>query len=167
MKKQQLDDAVLIQLHSESTAKGKSILEQACGKELFAPKPDEKWKKIITLKSVFAITKPTKEELAILNYKGTNDRMIGLKGAAELFHIVEALNGGKEHNWDNSNEYKYSNYWDMTSGGGFSCSGYGGWLSSSSVGSRLSLISREHAEHMAKHFPTSYKLFMQKKHERK
>lgn len=165
MKKQNLSEQEVVSLYKESNEKGKAILEKKYGKKMFT-KPEHDYKIITTLAAVFKITKPDRNEKILLDYNGINDRLLGAQAALMLFHAVEAINGGTEHNWEDPNTYKYANVFNMKPGGGFSRSYYVDWLSRSDVGSRLSLIDIPRAEHLAKYFPKQYKLLMQKKHER-
>ncbi|HUR65492.1 MAG TPA: hypothetical protein VMZ03_04010 [Chitinophagaceae bacterium] len=86
-----------------------------------------------------------------------------LTAAAKLFIVVDALNEGWKPDWNNDDEYKWWNWFDMEksddnpSGFRFSFAAY--FYSNSGVGSRLCFKSRQLAEWAAEHFIELYKDF--------
>jgi hypothetical protein len=78
----------------------------------------------------------------------------------KLMIIAEALNEGWKPNWDNYDEYKYYPWFDMegsSSGSGFSFCDCDGWITGSSVGSRLCFKSRELAKYIGETFVDLYR----------
>lgn len=72
--------------------------------------------------------------------------------------IIEALNEGWKPDWNDSSQYKYRPWFNMSSSGsGFSYDVCGFDYSYSFVGSRLHLKSRELAEYAGKQFVEIYK----------
>jgi len=74
--------------------------------------------------------------------------------------IIKAINQGWEPDWSNSNEYKYWPYFNLSSGFGFSGSGYYCAFTYSGVGSRLCFETREKCEYAANQFLDLYKQFL-------
>lgn len=84
---------------------------------------------------------PRKHQKAIIaNYK--------------LIVIAEALNEGWKPNWQDSDEYKYYPWFDMSNPAGVSCSNANGTASytSANIGSRLCLKNRELAIYFGQTF---------------
>lgn len=82
-----------------------------------------------------------------------------LNAIAEIWVIIEAANEGKEIDWKNSNQYKYTPYFDMTSEGLVFVTVYD-WDSYSYVGSRLCFLDSDTCEHFARKFIKTYQKFM-------
>lgn len=87
--------------------------------------------------------------------------------SAFAFHqitiIALALNEGWEPDWSNSNQYKYSPWFEFNKAGGgsgFSFAGFVFGYSNSTVGSRLVFKSRELAEYAGKQFIDIYNKFL-------
>lgn len=74
--------------------------------------------------------------------------------------VVAAINQEWTADWNNSNQYKWWPYFKMSSGFGFSGSGYDCTYSRSSVGSRLCFESEEKSNYAAKQFIDIYKGFL-------
>lgn len=156
----QLKKSELLQMHSESTDKGKATLEKLYGKTLFhPPKPEDKIK---SLADVLRITKPDKETMAFINYKGKNRKIIGAKNFVLAELIAEAYNEGWVPDWTNSNEYKWFPYFDGRKGFGFSLSNYAIWHSYSHAGSRLAFKSEALSNHAGKLFVAVYQELINK-----
>lgn len=89
----------------------------------------------------------------------------GIKNLIELVIIIEAVNDGKRPNWNNA-ESKYYPWWDVeaneenTSGVGLSYLAWTYSLTSTSIGSRLSLVSPEAVEYVAKKFKDKYEQWL-------
>lgn len=75
-----------------------------------------------------------------------------------MFIIARALNEGWKPNWNNSNEYKYYPWFDMSAGSGFSFTIYDFSFAHSTVGSRLCFKSEELAQYAGTQFAELYKL---------
>lgn len=80
----------------------------------------------------------------------------------KLIIIAQAINEGWEPDWNNSNEYKYTPWFEVKAdkkrpaGFGFSAAGYGTWRTFTAVGSRLCFKSRELALYAGKTFTDIY-----------
>lgn len=152
-----VDDAK--KLYPTATSEFKQMLESSFGKETFFEKITDRIK---TLSDVFAVIKPSKEEFDLINYVGSNRRIIGAKHLMIIEMIAEVLNEGWQADWTNSRQYKYYPWFKYTSGFGFSCSGYGDWDASSRCGSRLCFKSAELAEYAGSQFQEVYQQFLNK-----
>ena len=77
----------------------------------------------------------------------------------KLVIIAKAINGDWTPDWNNSNQYKYTPWFDMRSSasGGFSYYVCDDWRTYSRVGSRLCFETREKAEYAGKQFEALYK----------
>jgi hypothetical protein len=74
--------------------------------------------------------------------------------------IVKAINQGWTPDWSNTNQRKWYPWFNLSSGFGFSGSGYGYDCTDSDVGSRLCLESEEKSDYAAKQFIDLYKEFI-------
>lgn len=75
--------------------------------------------------------------------------------------VAKAINKGWEPDWNNSNQYKWWPYFDLSSGFGFSYSDYGyGGTDTSASGSRLCFESEDKSEYAATQFIEIYKQFL-------
>lgn len=75
--------------------------------------------------------------------------------------LIRALNEKREPNWDDPNEWKYSNWFWMKGGSsGFRYYGCDSWFSSSIVGSRLCFFDPEAGEWLANQHLDVFKHFM-------
>ena len=74
--------------------------------------------------------------------------------------IIKAINQGWIPGWNNSNQPKYWPYFNLSSGFGFSYSGYSYVGTDATVGSRLCFETREKCEYTAKQFIDIYKEFL-------
>jgi hypothetical protein len=75
----------------------------------------------------------------------------------QLIIIVKALNEGWTPDWNNSREYKYYPWFNMS--GGFSVNRVNGYFATSLVGSRLCFRSRELAQYATEQFKDLYKAY--------
>lgn len=85
----------------------------------------------------------------------------------QMVIIAEAINEGKQPNWNNDDEYKYYPWFSVLadkkrpSGFGLSYGDCDHWDSDTAVGSRLCYASRDKAIYAGKHFVKLYeKLFL-------
>lgn len=80
--------------------------------------------------------------------------------------IVEAVNEGWKPNWADSNEYKFELWPDIhenstkPSGFGLSYFGYGFWIATTYVGSRLCFKNRDVAKHTFETFKDLYEDYL-------
>lgn len=74
--------------------------------------------------------------------------------------LAKSLNEGWTPDWSDDQQYKYYPWFEMLGSSGFRFFGYGGWGSSSDVGSRLCFKSRELAEYAGRQFVGVYNDFM-------
>lgn len=126
----------------------KKALIDLFGKDFFTPK--NIMDRVKTADDAFAIKGITIG--SIVNDNDTTDEI----AYKILKVIVEVLNEGWAPDWENSNQYKYYPWFDLSSGSGLSCRGHGGRISGSAVGSRLCFKSRELAEYAGKQFIKEY-----------
>jgi hypothetical protein len=75
---------------------------------------------------------------------------------AKLVIITEALNEGWTPDWENSDEWKYYPWFDMSSGSGLSFDGCAYRFSHSGVGSRLCFKTAELAKYAGTQFKKLY-----------
>lgn len=114
-----LNTAKAKELYPTAAPEFKQMLESSFGKETFFEKITDRIK---TLADVFSIIKPSKEEFDLINYVGSNRRIIGAKHLMLIEMIAEVLNEGWQADWTNSSQYKYYPWFKYTSGFGFSYS---------------------------------------------
>lgn len=108
----------------------------------------------------------TQDELAIANYSGMSNLLIGARAAIRRELVADVFNtrldGSKwEPNWKDTNERKWYPWFDMdsdkhTSGVGFSHSGYDGWTAHSFCGSRFAFEKEELSDLSAELYPELY-----------
>lgn len=77
----------------------------------------------------------------------------------ELMMISDALRGGKELDWDNSNQKKWSPYFDMRGNVSFRDTVYVYWASNCTASARLAVLDSETAEYFGKQFLSTWKIF--------
>lgn len=133
--------------HRKADEKGKTLLENLFGKELFSQKLIDRIK---NMDDVYY-------ELGIIKEKFENGFMFPEDlDAAKIRLIIKVFNEGWEPDWTNSSEYKYFTWFDLSSGSGFSDSLYGLWNSHSFVGSRLCFKTKELALEVPKIFQKEF-----------
>ena len=114
-----------------------------------ANKPKSIIDRVKTFKDVLRIAKPTKEELAILNYKGKSERILFASHVMALALIHEVLNEG----WKpKRGDRRWYVWFDVSSGFVFDAASYVGTSADTTSASRLCLKSNELAEHSGKIF---------------
>ena len=83
-----------------------------------------------------------------------------LIAAYKLMVIFKAINNGWKPDWNNWDQYKYYPWFEVLSSGfGFSCSGYVYDYTHTGVGSRLCTDTSEKALYIAEQFGEEYKDF--------
>jgi hypothetical protein len=112
--------------------------------------------RVKTMGNVLKIAKPTKEELAVMNYSGKSKRMLFAKYMMVMSLISEVLNEGHEFAMDGK-EGRHYPYFHLSSGFVFIGTGYDDDGAGSTSASRLCLKSRELAEYAGKVFLKEYK----------
>jgi hypothetical protein len=113
-------------------------------------------KRIKSFEDACQVVLASENEKILLAYNGQNKRLIAAQAFLKLCIITEALNEGWTPNWNNDNDYKYYQWWNMQNG--FSLINVCYFYSSGSrVSSRLCFKSRELAEYAAKQFFDIYK----------
>ena len=92
----------------------------------------------------------------VLPFADSNDPDLKAVNATTcLIYLYKALNEGWTPDWNNSMQYKYWPWFEMT-GSGLAFFGADYHCSASDVSSRLCLRSRELVEHAVKHFMNLY-----------
>lgn len=131
----------------EADNKGKSLLENLYGKEIFANQ--NVMDRIKTFEDALEDTgRPDLPDLSCL----PEDMRKYFEAQYKMLVIAEALNEGWKPNWDDD-EYKYYPWFNMSpSSFAFRVSDYGRSLADASSGSRLKFKTRELAEYAAKQF---------------
>jgi len=126
--------------------------------------PTPAWNEITSFDQVLK-AKPglTDEELALINYSGKSQRMLGARGFLKTSLITEVINDGWVADFDNPNQKKWEIIWKKTP------SGFGLSLTAASadcvnayatVGVRLCFETEEKARHVAKHFAAEWNEFL-------
>lgn len=155
----QITKEAAILAHEEASSKGKTLLENLFGKKTFLKNIKDRVKSIED-----AIAELGEDDVEVIELRKLQDSGITSHILKQQIVVVitKALNEGWTPDWSNSNETKYFPWFRMgsSSGSGFSFNGYGGWATSSTVGSRLCFKSRELAEYAGKQFTEIYKEFM-------
>lgn len=141
--------------YNEGSADTKKVFE-ALWPDVFIPVPD--WNDITTFDHVLkALPELTEEERALVNYNGTNQRMLGARDFLKAVLITEAINQGWVADYDNHNQEKWEIIWEKNKAGfGFSRTYCDYDSSNSSVGSRLCFESRDKAVHAGRHFAAEF-----------
>ncbi len=82
------------------------------------------------------------------------------KAYKQLKVIIKAINSGWEPNWNDTNQYKWFPVFNLSSGFGFSGSGYDYTDTDAYVGSRLCFESEEKSNYVATQFEGLYKDYL-------
>lgn len=147
--------------YKEANEKGKTLLINLFGKEVFAKAKFGSYKDIKTFEDAMEYLgeedDTVKEYLAIRTLKLPAD----IKGNYYLRIIVKAINGGIVMNDNDIKKYRYYPYFNATgSSDGFSYGSYSLWYSSASVPSRLCFLDSERAIYAGQQFTKIYKDFL-------
>lgn len=153
----ELTKADAIRLYPTADSTFKQMLELNFGKEVFSGKITDRIKTFEDACSELGINPA--HFLNIEEAEGIMYDLKSIRAHAKLIIIARALNEGWKPNWTNSSEYKYYPWFDLSSGSGLSCDGYGGVYSISDVGSRLCFKSKELAQYAGKQFLDIYTEF--------
>jgi len=161
MKKQlviNVDDAK--KLYPKAPTEMKEMFEKKFGKETFVPlKITDKVK---TFEDVLKYSPPlTKEELAILNYKGKSKRLLNAKMDMRWDLIRDVFNQGKLNMADTS-QWKYFGWFDIIkdsskpSGLEMSVHAVDCTHTPTVAGARLCFIEEDYVRHVLKYFKEDY-----------
>lgn len=139
------EDAV--KAHNEAGEKGKLLLENLLGKEIFLKPLKERIKSFDDVLAELKIDKSSFHD----SCKELEPDEIAYRMAKM---VAKVFNEGWTPDWSNSNEYKYFPYFTIGSpaGVGFAYHGYDSWFTISLVGSRLAFKSGDLAAHAGKLF---------------
>ena len=148
MKTLQIDEKNARKLYPSASAEFKATLEDTFGKEFFSQKITDRVKTFDDACEVLGINRLTFSD------SDTPDEIAYKK----IKIIVKALNEGWAPNWDNSSEYKYYPWFDMTKNG-FSGVFSDRWFACTTVGSRLCFKNAELAKYAGTQFNSIYKDF--------
>lgn len=149
-----MEKAEVLQLYPQLTEVGKGILEKRFGKDFFSQKITDRVK---TIKDVLDIARPTGEILTILNYSGTDRKMIGVKNFALAELIAEVLNEGKTIDMSKRGQQAWFPVFDRDTDLGFSSSLYDDWISYADAGSRLAFVNEALSDYAGRTFTDVYR----------
>lgn len=140
--------------YDNATAKGKKLLEDLFGKNVFIKDIKEQLK---TFADVLAWHGKTQEQFE----KETEHSDADAVGYIKSKMIVEAYNLGEKPDYNNSNQVKYEMRWDMrsSSGSDFRLYGYVAWGTDSKCGARLVFLDKDNLYDAAEKFTAEFKEF--------
>lgn len=119
--------------------------------------------RIKTLKDILAISKPDKDEMILISYKGKNKRLLGAQAELLAEIIADVYNEGTKLDWKNYDQRKWFGWFDHSDpGSGFCDSDCHGWPSDSGVSARLHFKEEALFWDAVKKFPKIYKTLMTK-----
>lgn len=128
--------------------KMKPVLEAMFGKEVVSMKITDRIKSVEdAIEYLGSVT--DKDELAILNYTGSNKEVLAAKSLLRISLFRKAVNEGWEPNWEDSSESKYFPWLEFVAGVGFSDYDYVCDRSYTFVGSRICFKTSDLARHAA------------------
>ena len=116
--------------------------------------------RVNTLSDVLKIAKPTKEELAVINYSGQSARLGFARDAMIVSLISEVLNEGHKFKMMPDEQRHYPFFWIKSSGLGFDKTLYDGSFAETGSASRLCLKTPELARHAGTKFKKYYQNFI-------
>ena len=144
-----------VKAHSEASTKGKTLLENLFGKNVFLKDVQDRIMSIDDAVQELGEDDPEVQELFKLQEAGITSHVLYTQ---MLVVITKALNEGWTPDWSNGNWDKWFNWFNMSSSsaGRFSFHSSVNRNSGSHCGSRLCFKSRELAEYAAKQFLQVY-----------
>jgi len=145
--------------YNEANSETKKVLQKLFGTEIISENITDRIK---TIDDFLDKSKLDDFEKNLVEYKGTNRKIIGARALFLLEMLSEALNEGWVANWDDSNENKHYPYFEYSPGVGFSYGDYRYGYSITFVGSRLCYKTVELAEYAGKQFKDLYNDFLTK-----
>ena len=131
----------------------KKQLEEEFGKETFIPKEYEKIDSYETAVSILEVL--PEDEI----FENDPDYVVALK---QLRHITRVANPGFICNWNNSNQKKWIQIFDMSSGAGFVGSVYDDSYTITGLGSRLYNETKEVSDFIGINFNHLFKIILTK-----
>ena|SRR5688572_19690390 len=114
-----------------------------------------------TLEAIFEKVKPTEDQMLLLNYSGTDDKVLGAKNWMLAEMIAEAFGDGWVGDFSND-EPKWFPVFDGRRGFVFSHSFCDDWFTFSFVGSRHCFRTEQLSDAAAKRFPEVYRKILTK-----
>lgn len=149
-----------IKAYQGADTKGKKLLEDLFGPEVFVLKPITErvktWEDACAIKGIDPVSSLPYPEPA-------NDLQIAINGTFQMFIICEVLCEDWVADFNNSSQYKYTPYFTWNNAGfGFSDTDYGDWNTGTYVGSRLVFPTRELAVYAGEQFIDIYNKFLTK-----
>lgn len=138
-------------LYDESPEWFQEQLEEEFGKEFFQKKS---FKDIKTFED--ACSELEIDPKGVFHESDSPDEVAFKK----LKVIIRAINQGWKPNWNDSNERKWWPWFTLSSGFGFSVSGYDNANARTTVGSRLCFQDKERSDYVATQFIDIYKAFL-------
>jgi hypothetical protein len=139
------------EIYKESSNALKKILEETFGKDYFKNKTFDEIKTFEDACEVLDI-----DPDSVITDQDTTDEAAYKK----LKIVAKALTQGWTPDWNNSNQYKWYPYFNLSSGFGFSAAHYDYVDASTTVGSRLCFESEEKAKYAGNQFLQLYKEFL-------
>lgn len=136
--------------------------DQSTGEIKFKEKPKNIMERITSIQSALSELGETDNEVIryrklLTVFDDPTDHLVNYQTAVVL---IRAINEKREPDWNNTNESKYFNYFDMRGSSGFRFGGHASWNSLTYVGSRLCFFKPEHGKYLAEKFPDVFKNFM-------
>ena len=153
-----LEKSDLLKIYNESSEAGKKYLEEKIGSNNFKLRLEDRLDSFEACCVENGVDPD--DVIPFANPKNGDEKCIN--AFAKLIQIDRAYNQRKKKDWKNSNQPKYYPWWwmDGRSGSGLSLYVVVNVRSYTFVASRLCVLSREHAEHIAKTFPDIYEDYM-------
>jgi hypothetical protein len=150
MESLKLEKSTALRIFKKASEEVKEILIEAFGKECFSTNIIDRIK---TFEDAYHEADKEIRKDYDENCTGTSDRV----AYSKLKLISKVMWEGVKIDWNNSNQYKYWSWFNLSSGLGFdgSCCHYG--LTITLVGSRLCYPSKEISDYVAKQFIEIYK----------
>lgn len=154
------DLSTVITIHQTADKKGREMLEEIYGEEIFKPKHPDLIKSYEESCIFKGITPLTIDQFKIF----PEDQREYYFNHHQIVTITEALNNGRIPNYDDPNEVRYELCFYMRSkaagGSGFSYSGCDNGDGLSYVGARLVFFDPEIAKYAASQFLSKYQVIM-------
>jgi len=155
MRTLQIDEKKAMKLYKDASPEFKATLEDSFGKEFFNGKITDRVKTYADACAEIGANPMDEDELKEMGF--TDDEICYRK----IKTITRALNEGWIPDWNNSNQYKWAPYFDLSSSGFvFNATYYRYTSAYAGNGSRLCFKSDELATYVGKQFTELYKGFI-------